>query len=82
MKTRLRKWGNSQGLRFPRDVLRKAHISLGDEVEIVSREGAIVVKPSREVRGKYDLKQLVSRMPRSYRPAEEDWGGKVGKEVW
>lgn len=82
MKTRVQRWGNSQGLRFPRYILRKANISVGDEVEITSRDGAIIVKPSHQIRGKYDLKKLISRMPRSYRPVEEDWGGKTGKEVW
>jgi len=82
VKTRIRKWGNSQGLRLLRYVLRKAHSSVGHQVEIVSRDGAIVVRPGREVRGKHDLKQLVSRMPHSCRTAEEDWGGTAGREVW
>jgi antitoxin MazE len=82
MKTRIQKWGNSQGLRFPRHILREAHISVGDEVEITSRNGVIVVKPNREIRGKHDLKKRVAGMPRSYKAVEEDWGGMVGKEVW
>jgi antitoxin MazE len=82
MKTKIQRWGNSQGLRFPRHVLRRAHISVGDEVEIISRKDSIVVKPSRAIRGRYDLKVLASRMPRSYKPSEEDWGSKAGKEVW
>ena len=82
MKTRVQKWGNSQGLRFPRHILRKAHIAVGDEVEITSREGSIVVKPSHDIRGKYDLGSLISKMPRSYKAAEEYWGAAAGKETW
>lgn len=82
MKTKVQRWGNSQGLRFSREVLRRARISVGDEVEVTARDGAIVVKPSHEVRGKYDLRDLVSKMPRSYKPSEEDWGSATGKEVW
>ena len=82
MKTRIQKWGNSQGLRFPRHILRKAHISVGDEVEITSRDGSIVVKPSRDIRGRYELSTLISRMPRSYKAAEADWGAPLGKESW
>jgi len=82
MKTKVQKWGNSQGLRFSREVLRKAHITVGDEVEVTAHEGAIVVKPVHAVRGKYDLKDLVARMPAKYRPVKEEWGSCPGKEVW
>lgn len=51
MKKKVQKWGNSRGLRFPRSILRKAHIAVGDEVEIISRAGSIVVKPGRDVHG-------------------------------
>jgi len=82
VKTRIQRWGNSQGLRFPREVLRKICIEIGDEVELIVRQGAIVVKPSRQVRRKYSLAQLTARMPRVYKVAEEDWGGRAGKEIW
>lgn len=82
MVTRLQKWGNSQGLRFPRDLLRRASIAVGDEVEISARRGEIVVKPAVRTRGKYRLADLMARMPAHYRPGEEDWGKPVGKEVW
>jgi len=79
---RIQKWGNSQGVRFPKEVLEKAAIAVGDEVEVGVRRGEIVVRPARRVRGKYRLKDLVARMPADYAPAEEDWGKPVGKEAW
>lgn len=27
-------WGNSQGLRFPKDIMRELHLSIGDKVNI------------------------------------------------
>jgi len=80
--TRVQKWGNSQGIRFPKEVMEEAAIAVGDEVEVSVRGGAIIVKPARRVRGKYRLKDLVARMPADYAPAEEDWGKPVGKEAW
>ena len=32
------KWGNSQGIRLPSDVLRQKNISVGDEVDIDTSE--------------------------------------------
>ena len=82
MLTRVQKWGNSQGVRFPTKVLEEAKIAVGDEVDITVEGGRIVVEPSQRVRGRYRLEDLVARMPGDYKPWEEDWGGPVGREVW
>ena len=82
MVTRVQKWGNSQGVRFPLHLLREANIAVGDEVEVVVQEGRIVVTPSDRVRGKYRLEDLVARMPEDYEPVEEGWGAPQGREAW
>jgi len=82
MVTKIQKWGNSQGLRFPREVLRKASIFIGEEVDISVRNGEIIVKPAAPARRKYRLKDLVARMPPHYKPSEEHWGRPRGKEIW
>jgi len=82
MVTKIRKWGNSQGLRLAKQVLEDAHISVGDDVDVIVRDGLIVVAPARRVRGKRSLQELVSRIPKNYKAEETDWGQPVGKEVW
>ncbi len=82
MITKIQKWGNSQGIRFPREVLRKAHISIGDDVDISIQHGEIVVKPVLVTRRKYKLKDLLSKTPADYRPQETEWGEPIGREVW
>jgi antitoxin MazE len=82
MITRIRKWGNSQGLRFPLEILKQASISVGEEVDISAKQGSITVKPALHNRGKYRLKDLTDRMPESYKVEETDWGKPVGNEVW
>ncbi len=82
MIAKVQKWGNSQGLRFPKTVLAEARIDVGDPVSISVQKGQIIVKPVRKVRGKYTLKELVARIPKGYKPAELDWGSPAGKEVW
>jgi len=82
MLTKIQKWGNSQGLRFPKAVLEDAQIKVGDEVIVSVRDGKIIVEIANKVRGAYNLKELVSRIPEDYRAKEIDWGSPVGKEEW
>jgi len=82
MVTKVQKWGNSQGLRLARQVLEEAHISVGDSVNVSTRDGVIVITPARRVRGKQSLQELVSRIPRNYKSREVEWGKPVGREDW
>lgn len=82
MMTKVQKWGNSQGLRLGRQVLADARISVGDAVDVTTRDGIIVIAPIRRVRGKISLRELVARIPRGYKPSKVDWGKPVGKEAW
>jgi antitoxin MazE len=82
MVTKIQKWGNSQGLRIARQVLEDAHISVGDDVEVTTKDGLIVIAPARHIRGKRSLKELVSRMPKGYKAEEMDWGEPTGVEAW
>jgi antitoxin MazE len=82
MVTKVQKWGNSQGLRFSKELLEQAQIDVGDEVQLSVRGGRIIVEPLTKVRGRYKLKDLVARIPKGYRADEVDWGSPVGKEAW
>ncbi len=82
MVTRVQKWGNSQGLRLAKQVLEEACIAVGDDVEVTVRDGMIVIAPSKRIRGRLDLQELVSRIPKNDKPGETDWGKPIGKEEW
>ena len=82
MLSRIQKWGNSQGLRFTKALLQEAQINVGDEVRVSVQKGRIIVEPATKVRGKYDLKELISKIPQDYQAEELDWGEPVGKEEW
>lgn len=66
MVTKVQKWGNSQGLRLARQVLESARIAVGDEVDVSARDGEIVIRSARRIRGSRDLQELVSRIPKNY----------------
>jgi antitoxin MazE len=80
MVTKVQKWGNSQGLRLSKQVLEMAQIAVGDDVEIVVNKLEITVRKARAK--KFDLAELVARMPPGYRGGEDAFGARAGKEQW
>jgi len=82
MITKVQGWGNSQGLRLNKQILKEANISVGDEVDLCVREGAIVIEPVKQLRGAHTLEELVSKIPSDYKTNEINWGGPSGMEVW
>jgi antitoxin MazE len=82
MLTKIQKWGNSQGIRLTKNLLADMQLGVGDEVDISVKDGIMIITPAKKIRGKYSLKDLVSRIPENYQTGEVDWGEPVGKEVW
>lgn len=82
MITKLQKWGNSQGLRISMDLLKEAHLNIGDEVEVKVRDEKIIIETLHKVRGKYDIRKLVKKIPIGYKSKETEWGKPMGKEAW
>lgn len=82
MLSKVQKWGNSQGIRIPKKLLENSNIKVGEEVDITVQKGKIIVESSKKIHGKYDIRELVNKMPKDYEPKEEDWGPPVGREVW
>ena len=79
---KIQKWGNGQGLRFTKALLQEAQLNVGDEVSVSVQNGRIIVEPATKVRGKYDLRELISKIPQEYQAEELNWGEPVGKEEW
>ena len=82
VESKVQRWGNSQGVRFPKHLLKEVGLEVGDEVRIEASESAIVVRPLRRRPRRYRIADLVKRMPRDYQAHEEDWGHPEGREVW
>ncbi|BCG63039.1 MAG: antitoxin MazE [Methyloprofundus sp.] len=82
MLSKVQKWGNSQGIRIPKNLLENSHIKVGEEVVISAENGKIIVESTHKIRGKYDIKDLVNKMPHDYEVEEENWGDPLGQEVW
>jgi len=74
-------WGNSQGLRFPKDIMNQLSLSIGDKVRIFVENHKIVLEPVKPKRKKIDIKNLVKDIPLEYN-ASEVFNYKIGKEEW
>ncbi len=75
MRTRVRKWGNSLGVRIPSVVAADAHLQEGAEVEVTMRAGELIIMPVRS------LAELVARItPENLPELSEDVPR--GAEIW
>ena len=80
MQTQVKIWGNSQGIRIPKEVLHEAAISVNDVLDVKVSNGMIMlVKPFRhktleERAAEYDGKLNLD--------GEFDWGEAAGREIW
>ena len=81
MTATISKWGNSQGLRFPKDLMQKLDLSIGDKVKITTVDNRVIIEPIRDKRKKYNINDLVSKIPDNYKP-HEAFHDKAGIEEW
>ena len=75
------RWGNSQGLRFPKDVMKELHLSIGDKMKVMIENQKVVLEPIKQSREKYDINDLVKKLPSDYK-AYEEFADKTGLEEW
>ena len=45
-------WGNSQGLRVPKVIMKELHLSIGDKINIVIEDEKIVLEPIKQAKNK------------------------------
>jgi len=73
-------WGNSQGLRLPKDIVKKLDLTVGDRLEITTENNKVILKPIRKKKS-YTINELVKKMPNDYQ-ATEEFTTPMGNEVW
>jgi len=79
MQTKVKKWGNSLGVRIPQAIAESLGIKEDTAVEVSSDKHVITIKP---VRRKSTLKELVAQITPTNRHAEMKWGPPAGREIW
>jgi antitoxin MazE len=74
-------WGNSQGLRFPKEVMKELSLSIGDKVKVFVENQKIILEPVKKPREKLDINELVKDIPKDYK-AKEEFDDSSGIEQW
>ena len=80
MVTKIKKWGNSLGLRIPKSFAKEAGVEDGSEVDICLEEDRIVIRTLN--RTKYKLSDLLSQVKEDNLHEEISTGDAVGREAW
>jgi antitoxin MazE len=80
MEIKIRKWGNSLGLRIPKLLAEQTGVREGSAVEISVEEERLVITPVRVEA--YRLNDLLERVTRDNLHDEVDFGDPQGREVW
>jgi antitoxin MazE len=78
MSVKIQKWGNSLGVRIPKNVIEKVNLHENSEVEIESKNGVIVIFPAKK---HYSLDSLLEQITKDNIHTEEEFGVE-GNEVW
>lgn len=79
MTTKITKWGNSYGVRIPKEIINELNLSEGVEFDMNVVDGGIQIKPIKKF--KYSLKELCDQIDPNNLPEFVDWGPDVGTEI-
>ena len=80
MVTKIKKWGNSLGLRIPKSFAKEAGVEDGSDVDISLEEDRIVIRPLQ--RERYRISDLLSQVRNDNLHEEISTRDAVGREAW
>ena len=79
MKGKVSRWGNSLGIRIPKQLAEEVKLKEGDEITIYRQNNQLVLEPKKK---HYTLEQLLDGMNEEHLHEEVDWGKVEGSEEW
>ena len=80
MEIRLQKWGNSNGIRIPSNILKSLNLKVNDCLNIEQVDNKIVITiPKRE---KIDLDKLFKEYHGDNLAKDFEWDNPIGREIW
>jgi antitoxin MazE len=78
MQVQVTKWGNSLGIRVPKELATRVGLSEGSRVEVTADGDRIIISAERPV---YTLDELLVGMTPDAMHEAFEWGPDVGDEV-
>ena len=80
MRTQVKEWGNSQGIRLSKEILQSAGIALNEVLDVTVSNGVIIL--AKSFRHKTLEERAAEFGGKLMLDGEYDWGEPVGREVW
>lgn len=78
METKIRKWGNSLGIRIPMNIINDLSLKNGSTVDITENKETIIIRPKKN----RDLNELIEKISDENIHSEIDFGKAEGNEIW
>lgn len=75
----IQKWGNSQGIRIPKNILDELQWSNQEELSLVAKNGKIIIERANK---RKNIQELFANYKEEYTPENIEWGEPVGREIW
>jgi len=79
MKTKIQKWGNSLGVRLPKNITEQKALREGAGVSVVIKNNQIVIEPIEE---DVSLETLLCTVSENNLHKETEWSDVRGNEIW
>ena len=80
MQTQVKAWGNSQGIRLSKDILKSAGIALNEMLEVTVSDGVITL--AKTFRHKTLEERAAEYNGKLNLDGEYEWDKPEGREVW
>ena len=83
MEAKLQKWGNSDGIRIPRSILKSLNLKTNDKVDLIQEKDRIIIsKPKKKHKTLEERFAIFEKLPKEDKGIIEDydWGEDLGKE--
>lgn len=79
MKTKIQKWGNSLGVRLPKNITEQKALRAGLGVSVVIKNDQIVIEPAED---DTSLESLLAVVSEDNIHRETEWSEARGNEIW
>lgn len=80
MEARLQKWGNSDGIRIPKNILKSLNIKTNDILKIEQQDDKIIISVPKK--NKISLADRFKNYNGNNLAKDFSWDESVGKEIW
>jgi antitoxin MazE len=80
METRIQKWGNSLGLRVPKDIADRHALKEGSRVRVRETKKGVMIEVVKKPT--YHLEEMLKAVKKTNVHEEVTWGTPAGKELW